>query len=125
MINIESDALNYLRKNNYVVVLNVVNTNLCWGINPSKTPWIEVKSAFTNDGNYHLYEYENIVIYVNKALRIDNNAVIRLNNKSSILGNKLCFHGIYLNKNLWLSTIRPYFFLTSSYALFSSRFNIN
>lgn len=97
MIKICGSALNYLRKNNYIVILKIINTNLCWGTTPTKTPWIEVRKSFTPTDDIDLYEYEGIKIYVDTKLIVSDNAVIKLKKTPSILGNKLCFEGISIS----------------------------
>jgi len=94
MIKICGSALDYLRKNNYIVVLKIINTNLCWGTTPTKTPWIEVKKSFNPIDNLDLYEYGGIKIYVDTKLIVSDNAVIKLKKTPSILGNTLYFEGI-------------------------------
>lgn len=96
MIRIAEDALEYLRRNNYVVLLKLVNTNLCWGTTPTKTPWIEVKKYLEFNEEYSVFQYQGINIYVHKDLYITEDATIKLNKKSSLLGNKLSFEGVTL-----------------------------
>lgn len=96
MIRITEDAIDYLRKNNYVVLLKLVNTNLCWGTTPVKTPWIEVKKHLEINEDYNLFQYEGINIYVHNGLHIGEDAIIKFNKKPSLLGNKLSFEGITL-----------------------------
>lgn len=94
MIKIDNDALNFLYKNNSVVVVSLINVHLCWGTTPSKTPWIEVKKSFKADEKYNYVNYKGVSIYVNKNLYISEEAIIKKKNTSSLLGQQLYIEGV-------------------------------
>lgn len=90
-LEIQDKALNTAKNKNGSFVISYITKSCGWGGVPTNYLWIEIKNPVDNLINYHVFNYEGIKVYINKALNIDEKVYIYQKAKLPLIG---CIFGV-------------------------------
>lgn len=95
MLKIEDNLMKDLKKKNKnFVVIQYLTVSCGWSGGNVKSLRVETKSTFESNDNYLEYEYNDIKVYIHKALQIKNDITIFMKIKLPILGTIIGIKGV-------------------------------